>query len=52
MSRPIAPTPTLRGKDIVDFFVQMEKNEKEPQEVRERIKRNAEKLKKCLPKDF
>lgn len=52
MAKPIAPTPTLTGEAIVDFFLQMEKHEKEPKEVRERIKRNTELLKKRLPKDF
>lgn len=52
MARPIAPTPTLKGKAIVDFFVRMEKGEKESQAERERVFKNAEKLKKCLPKDF
>lgn len=52
MATPIAPTPPLKGQAAIDFFTQMEKHEKESQQVKERIKKNAEKLLKSMDFKF
>ena len=43
MARPIAPTPTLKGKDALKFLADLEANrgKKVDKEVIQRIKANA-----------
>ena len=48
MSLPIKPTPTLSGEDMYDFYYHLYTDPKEPPEVREKIRMNAEEVKKRL----
>ena len=52
MARPIAPTPPLRGQDALDFFIEMEKQEKVTPEEMERIRAGAERIIKMIDFNF
>ncbi len=52
MAKPIAPTPPLKGKAAVEFFAEMERQEKATPAERSRVKAGAERIRKMLTFNF
>lgn len=52
MSKPIAPTPPLKGKAALDFIAELEKNRKASTEEKKRVKEGAKRIEEMLTFSF
>lgn len=52
MSKPIEPTPVLKGDDAYEFVAEMEKHEKASEEEKDRVAKGASFIQSLLTFTF
>lgn len=52
MAKPITPTPPLKGEAAIDFIRELNKNKKATPEEREKVRKDAQRIKSMLTFNF